>query len=122
MQNERIPDPGEMIGEIQRLVLFMLLARTSGGLCLLDELSRAVGDVEVARLAVEDLHAAGLVHRLDRVVFASGPAVRFYELELAAVRLLADEASLQTGDPEAASGRAGACAERIGGSSHAGPG
>lgn len=121
MQDERTPDPGEMSDEIQRLALFMLLARTSAGPCSLDELSRAVGDAEIAQLAVEGLHAAGLVHRLDEFVFATGPAVRFYELELAAARLRADEASLQTGRRHTHC-RAGACTERNGCSSHVGRG
>ncbi len=119
MQDERTPDPGQMFDEIQRLVLFMLLARTRPGLCSPDELSRAVGDVEVAQLAVEALHAAGLVHRMGGFVFATAPAVRFYELELAAARLQNDEASLQTGGPDTDHGRTGACTEKNEGSSHA---
>ena len=121
MPDQGTLDPGEMFDEIQWLVLFMLLARTSPGLCSLDELSRAVGDVEVAQLAVEGLHAAGLVHRLEGFVFATGPAVRFYELELASARLRVDEASLQAGDPDTHC-RAVACVERNGCSSHAGRG
>ena len=77
--------------EIQRLVLCVLLVPAGSGLCSMSELAVAVGDPDAAALAVEGLHATGLVHRLGEFVFATRPAVRFHELELAAARLLADE-------------------------------
>ncbi|HTZ63300.1 MAG TPA: hypothetical protein VMB51_04295 [Solirubrobacteraceae bacterium] len=86
-----------LFDELQRLVLCILLARTCSGLCSLDELAHTVGDRGAVRLAVDGLHAAGLVHRLEGFVFPSGPAVRFYELQLAgAAHLLAGATSPPT--------------------------
>jgi len=99
MHDEGTPDPGQMFDEIQRLVLCVLLLPAGAGLCSMGELAVAVGDADAAALAVEGLHATGLVHRLGEFVVATRPAVRFHELELAASRLLADEASLQNGRP-----------------------
>ena len=42
----------------------------------------AVGDHEAAELAVVGLHAEGLVHRLDGVVFATRAVVRTHELDV----------------------------------------
>lgn len=86
-----MPDPGRMLDEIQRLVLGVLLRRSGGGVCSMGELVTAVGDEDMAELAVVALHATGLVHRLEGFVFATLAAARFHELDLAGLRVLAQE-------------------------------
>jgi hypothetical protein len=86
MQDKTMPDPGRMLDEMQLCVLCVLLAPAGSGLCSIEELGLAVGDREVAGLAVEGLHASGLVHRLEGFVFATRAAVRFRELDLLVVR------------------------------------
>lgn len=91
MQDEDIPDPGRLLDEIERLVLGLLLPSAGSGVCSIHELSVAVGDQEMVELAVADLHAAGLVHRIQEFVVATGAAARFHELNLAVVARLAPE-------------------------------
>jgi hypothetical protein len=50
------------------------------------ELALAVGEHGTAVLAVEELHAAGLVHRLGEFVFATRAVMRARELDMLAVR------------------------------------
>jgi hypothetical protein len=82
MQGQDMPDPGRVLDEMQRCVLCVLLASTGCGLCSMHELTVAVGDDEMAALAVVGLHAEGLVHRLDRFVFATRAVVRAHELDV----------------------------------------
>jgi hypothetical protein len=85
MQDETMPDPGQMFDEAQRCVLCVLLASAGSGLCSTGELALAVGDTRMTELAVEDLHSAGLVHLLEGFVFATRAAVRSHELDLGGV-------------------------------------
>lgn len=81
-----MPDPGRVLDETQRCVLCALLAPVGCGLCSMRELAVAIGDHATAELAVEDLHAAGLVHRLGEFVFATRAVMRARELDMLAVR------------------------------------
>ncbi len=76
-----MPDPGRMLDDAQRLVLYVLLTGGGSGTCSIGELALEVDDRDAAELAVVGLHAAGLVHGLEGFVFATHAAVRFHELQ-----------------------------------------
>lgn len=60
---------------IDRAVLGLLLNDDSQRPWALEEVARELGDADGARDALARLCDAGLVHRLDRFVFAARPAV-----------------------------------------------
>lgn len=82
MHGQDMPDPGRVLDETQQCVLCVLLAPVGCGLCSIRELAVAIGDHATAELAVEELHAAGLVHRLGKFVFATRAVVRAHELDV----------------------------------------
>ncbi len=77
-----MPDPGQALDEAQYCVLCLLLCTVGTGLYSMNELALAVGDQQLAQLAVAGLHADGLVHRLGGFVFATRPAVRARQLDM----------------------------------------
>ncbi len=81
MRDQDMPDPGQVLDEAQCCVLCLLLAPVGAGLCSMRELALAVGDEEMAQLAVAGLHADGLVHRVEGFVFATRAAARARQLE-----------------------------------------
>jgi hypothetical protein len=86
MQDETTPDLGQVLDETQQCVLCVLLEPAGSGLCSMGELALACGGYDAVTFAVEELHAAGLVHRLGEFVFASRAAARCRELDMLAVR------------------------------------
>ena len=77
-----MPDLGCVLDEAQQCVLCFLLATVRGSLCSMHELGVAVGDQARAEVAVVELHAEGLVHRLDGFVCVTRPVVRAHELDV----------------------------------------
>jgi len=58
------------LDEMQQCVLCVLLAPVGSGLCSMGELALACGGYDAVTFAVEELHAAGLVHRLGEFVYS----------------------------------------------------
>jgi hypothetical protein len=83
MQDETTPDLGQVLDETQQCVLCVLLEPAGSGLCAM---ALACGGYDAVTFAVEELHAAGLVHRLGEFVFAARAAARCRELDMLAVR------------------------------------
>ena len=75
MQDQRSHQLADGEAGIDRAVLALLLDEDSQRPWALDEVARELGDAEDARDALTRLCDAGLVHRLDRFVFATRPAV-----------------------------------------------
>ncbi len=82
MRSERssTPPAGRRGEEAQFVVLALLLDRECPGPWSLDELAREVGCELLAGDAVVGLHAAGLAHRCDGLVFPTRAASRFCQL------------------------------------------
>jgi hypothetical protein len=78
------PNPRDAVAELdqlERVVLHLLLNTGSPGLISEHEVAQAIGSADRAAFALVELHGAGLIHRLEEFVFATRPAVRFWQLE-----------------------------------------
>ena len=78
------PNPRDAAAEldgVERVVLHLLLDAGSPGILSEREVAQALGSEAHAAHALVQLHSAGLIHRLEEFVFATRPAVRFYQLE-----------------------------------------
>jgi hypothetical protein len=79
-QRSGTPAVGRRSDEVQFLVLALLLDRECPGPWSVQELAREVGCELLAADAVVGLHAAGLAHRCEELVFPSRAASRFCQL------------------------------------------
>ncbi|MEX1141380.1 MAG: hypothetical protein WEB79_03605 [Thermoleophilaceae bacterium] len=80
MHDQRTPTPAERDDQIDGAILAFLLDRPA--LRAADEVAREVGDEIAAADGLGRLARAGLIHRLDRFVFASQAAERGQRLAL----------------------------------------
>ena len=76
------PIPAEHLDFHEREVLYALVAEDgTQSIWTVDELGREVESADDARIAVKDLHRAGLVHLLgEDIVIAARPGVRVVEM------------------------------------------
>jgi hypothetical protein len=79
-QRSGTPSVGRRSDEVQFSVLALLLDRECPGPWSVEELAREVGCELLAADAVVRLHAAGLAHRSDGLVWPSRAASRFCQL------------------------------------------
>jgi hypothetical protein len=82
MRDQRSGTPafGRRSDEVQFLVPALLLDPECRGPWSVEELAREVGCESAAAAAVVGLHAAGLAHRCEGLVFPSRAASRFCQL------------------------------------------
>jgi hypothetical protein len=82
MQDQPNPrDAAAELDQLQRVVLHLLLDGPTAGIWSEREVAKAVGGEAHAQYALVNLHADGLIHRCNEFVFATRPAVRFWEFE-----------------------------------------
>ncbi|MDE3075007.1 MAG: hypothetical protein KGJ86_06220 [Chloroflexota bacterium] len=72
--------PAEQDRQVERAILGLLMDPDSQRPWAVDELARELGDQLTTGDALVRLHAAGLIHRLDRFVFASRASLRGNEI------------------------------------------
>jgi len=63
------------------VVLHLLLDAEIAGVWSERDVAQALGSEAHAAHALVSLHASGLIHRLEELVFPTRPAVRFWQLE-----------------------------------------
>jgi predicted transcriptional regulator len=78
MHDQPSQEPGERMDQLDRSLLATLTADDSHRPWSVDELARELGEDPSAPLA--RLQRAGLIHQLERFVWAARPAVRAQEL------------------------------------------
>jgi len=80
MQDETIPAASTEDARIARAILGLLLQPGQQRPWSVEEVELAIGDPLATIDALAELHAAGLIHRWDRFVVASHPAVHMASL------------------------------------------
>jgi hypothetical protein len=80
MQHQRTLTPAEQDGMIDSAVLGLLLSRNDQRLWSKDEIERTVGEPGEVTDSLNRLYGGGLIHRLDRFVWASRAAVMSQEI------------------------------------------
>jgi hypothetical protein len=78
-EEERHGSPRVEDARVERAVLDLLLCSSGPGLWSFEELVREIGDEVVVQDALAHLNAAGLIHRLEKFVFATRAATRLDE-------------------------------------------
>jgi hypothetical protein len=82
MQDQTNPrDAAAELDELERVVLHLLIDSGTAGMWLEREVAQAVGGEAHAAFALVNLHADGLIHRCNELVFPTRAAVRFAQLE-----------------------------------------
>jgi len=80
MQDETIPSVSTEDARVARAILGLLLQAGQQRPWSVAEIELAIGDPLATIDALAELHASGLIHRWDRFVVASRPAVHMASL------------------------------------------
>jgi hypothetical protein len=75
MQHQPTFSPAQQDAMIDAGILGLLLGHQAQRPCSVDEIERETGDPAATTDSLRRLHAAGLIHRLDRFVWATRAAV-----------------------------------------------
>jgi hypothetical protein len=82
MQDQPSPhDVAAELDQVERVVLHLLLETRTAGVWSEREVAQALGSDVRAAHALVNLHADGLIHRLEEFVFPTRAAARFWQLE-----------------------------------------
>jgi hypothetical protein len=80
MQDETIPGASAQDLRVARAIVGLLLQPEDQRPWSVDEIELAMGDQLATIDALAELHASGLIHRWDRFVVASRPAIHLASL------------------------------------------